>query len=55
MSVSFSPYSADEVRLSVVKVTNPLLETGDPGSALSDPAPGGLYDPSLGPLNWSTK
>ncbi|CAN0879911.1 DNA-directed RNA polymerase I subunit 1 [Linum grandiflorum] len=52
VSVSFGTYSADEVRkLSVVKVTNPLLETGNPGSTLSDPAPGGLYDPSLGPID----
>ncbi|CAL1353335.1 unnamed protein product [Linum trigynum] len=53
-SVTFSVLSADEVRKqSVVRIANPELLTGDPGSALSRPAPGGLYDPSLGPLDYS--
>ncbi|CAN1745140.1 DNA-directed RNA polymerase I subunit 1 [Linum perenne] len=51
-SVSFSTYSADEVRkMSVVKITNTQFHTGDPTSPLSQPAAGGLYDPSLGLLD----
>lgn len=46
-SVSFRFFTDDEVRKhSVMKITNPVLLDG-----VQRPVPGGLYDPSLGPLD----
>ena len=46
-SVSFSFYSADEIRkFSVKSITNHVLL-----DSLNHPTLGGLYDPALGPLD----